>query len=213
VRNPLNAIGMIGQRMQHEFEPVADKTEYRKLTDTVVAEVKRINGIVQRFLKFAKPPELVLTENDLVRLVHEVASLLKPEAAAMDIEIRLQMPEKLTASFDYDQMKQVFLNLIQNAMQASSAGQHVSIRLQTKEDVASVEVVDIGSGINAEDIPRIFDLYFTTRTSGTGMGLSIANQIVNAHSGRIKVQSEAGSGTSITVLLPLQGPKAQGQDI
>ncbi len=200
VRNPLNAIGMIAQRLSKEFEPKTDAGEYKSLSKTVVDEVKRINDIIRRFLKFARPPELELRETNINDLLDEVVHLVNPVAEDKNAAIETEYENLLKVSIDQSQMKQFFLNLLQNSLQAHSS--EVSIKAFSRESDVVVEIKDTGDGIPKENLPKIFDLYFTTKEDGTGMGLSIANQIVAAHGGRIEVESEIEVGTTFRIYLP-----------
>lgn len=202
VRNPLNAISMIAQRLSKEFEPKTDVDEYRSLSKTVVSEVSRINDLIQRFLIFARPPKLDLRSSDLNELMDEVVELVLPEADSKGTKVvkKYQIMEKIP--LDPNQMKQVFLNLVQNSLQAISKDGTISIRTAALGNSVVIEIEDTGYGIPQNSLDKIFDLYFTTKEDGTGMGLSIANQIVAAHRGRIEVESQVNVGTIFRVILP-----------
>lgn len=202
VRNPLNAIGMIAQRLSKEFEPKADVDEYKTLSRTVVNEVFRINVLIQRFLKFARPPKLDLQSSDLNNLMDEVIELVLPEADSKGTKVvkKYQTLEKIF--IDPNQLKQVFLNLLQNSLQAISKDGSVFVKMRALDNNVVVEIEDTGYGIAKESLAKIFDLYFTTKEDGTGMGLSIANQIVAAHHGSIEVESRVDVGTIFRIILP-----------
>lgn len=202
VRNPLNAIGMIAQRLNNEFEPKADVQEYRTLSKTIVTEVRRLNDIIQRFLKFARPSKLHLRKVDMHALLKEVIELIQPEVTSKGGNIVQQFGNLSFAVIDPDQMKQVFLNLLQNSAQVIQQGGDIQVSTWQDADRFYIEIQDTGPGISADHLDKIFDLYFTTKDSGTGMGLSIAHQIVAAHGGSIKVESRSGEGTVFTVALP-----------
>jgi len=204
IRNPLNAIGMISQRLGKEFDPTTDEQEYRELTRTVVTEVRRINEIIQQFLKFARPPELDLKRTNLESLVKSVAKLTSSQAREKGIEVALNLNPIPDLRIDSNQMKQALLNIIQNSIEAIQ--EKGAIQIQTAlldEREAIIEISDNGIGMSQETLSKIFNLYFTTKPSGTGLGLSLVHQIISQHEGRIAVESELGSGTRFLIYLPI----------
>ena len=204
IRNPLNAIGMISQRLGKEFEPKSDEQEYRELTGTVVTEVRRINDIIQQFLKFARPPELDLKQTNLESLVKSVAKLTSSQAREKGIEVALNLNPIPDLRIDSNQMKQALLNIIQNSIEAIQ--EKGAIQIQTAlldEREAIIEISDNGIGMSQETLSKIFNLYFTTKPNGTGLGLSLVHQIISQHEGRIAVESELGSGTRFLIYLPI----------
>jgi signal transduction histidine kinase len=202
VRNPLNAIGMIAQRLNKEFKPQKDEQEYKTLAGTVVSEVGRINTMIQRFLKFAKPQKLILETVEIDALVREIIDLVEVEAENAGISITQKRSHSEPLILDKNQIKQVLLNILQNSLQASGPGQNITLSSYSDQTDAIIEIKDNGTGIPKQHLHKIFDLYYTTKKSGTGMGLSIANQIVAAHGGRIEVESEEGNGTLFRIILP-----------
>ncbi len=204
IRNPLNAIGMISQRLNKEFQPEEGEKEYRDLTKTVVNEVRRINEIIKQFLKFARPPELDLKRTSIESLIKSVVKLTSAQARERGIEISLKLNSIPLILIDPNQIKQALLNIIQNSMEAiPGAGE---IQIQSKkidENQASIEISDNGIGMSQETLSKIFNLYFTTKPTGTGLGLSLVHQIVSQHDGRIEVESELGKGTRLLIYLPI----------
>ena len=204
IRNPLNAIGMISQRLDKEFEPKTDEREYHDLTRTVVTEVRRINEIIQQFLKFARPPELDLKKTGLNAMINSTVKLVQAQAREKGIEIVQNLIPVPKIMLDKNQMKQVLLNLIQNSIEAIEG--KGAIKIQSKmadEREVLIEISDNGIGMNQETISKIFNLYFTTKPTGTGLGLSLVHQIISQHDGRIEVESETGKGTRFLIYLPI----------
>ncbi|MDZ7331351.1 MAG: ATP-binding protein [candidate division KSB1 bacterium] len=204
IRNPLNAIGMISQRLAKEFEPKGDAQEYRELIDTVVNEVRRINEIIQQFLRFARPPALDLKRIDLASLIQSVVKLTSAQAQEKGVEFHLQLDALPDIMIDANQMKQALLNVIQNSIEAIQDKGLIEIHLKQIDDrEALIEITDNGIGMSQETLSKIFNLYFTTKPSGTGLGLSLVHQIISQHDGRIKVESEIGKGTRFLIYLPI----------
>ena len=202
IRNPLNAIAVIAQRFAREFEPKEGADEYRNLARTVVTEARRINEIIQQFLLFARPPKLSLHQADLAALAREVVSLFSSTAREKGVALRLEAPETLPGWVDPEQLKQAPGNLVQNAIQACASGDAVTVRLKREGPDTVIQVEDTGPGIPEDVRPKIFDLYFTTRPDGTGIGLSLVHRIVSAHGGTIEVKTEKDAGTVFTIRLP-----------
>jgi signal transduction histidine kinase len=208
VRNPLNSIGMIAQRLRHEFAdadpaaPAQDQAELNELLDVLTGETQRINGIVQQFLDYARPPRLAPRTASLEDLVSDVARAQRPRAETRGVRIDVDAQEAGEAVFDPDQLRQAIENLVRNAIDASPAGGRVGMRVRLEARGHVIEVTDEGPGIPPDILPKIFDLYFTTKADGTGVGLAVTHQIVEAHQGRIDVDSAPGRGTRMSIHLP-----------
>jgi two-component system sensor histidine kinase HydH len=202
VRNPLNAISMIAQRLGREFSPSQGEEDYRGLVGTVRSESARINGIIEEFLRFARPPKLNRQPVDMDELLSETVSLIRAQAMERGIEIDEVYSSLGVWNVDREQTKQVLLNLLLNGIEAMPGGGSLSIKSYVVEGRLCVEISDTGGGIPEEDLPRIFDLYFTTKDAGTGLGLSIVQRVVAEHGGWIDVDSEPGKGTTFRICLP-----------
>ena len=217
VRNPLNAIGLIAQRLQREFQPVADAEEYAQLTRTVRAEVERVNQIVRQFLALARPPALVRADTDVEQLLADTLGVVEAQAAHDGIRVLRDFSGVGCASVDPAQLKQALLNLLVNAVEAlqpdGSGGAEdrspseegvIQLTATRARDHIRIAVSDNGLGIPEPARERIFDLYYTTKPTGTGLGLGLVQRIVAEHGGSIAVDSVPGEGTTFTMQLPLQ---------
>jgi signal transduction histidine kinase len=204
IRNPLNAIAMSAQRLDAETFSGPDADEGRSLVGIIQRESARIDTRIQQFLAFARPPALVPAEASLAALVDEVGATLRPSAELRGVTLRCDTTRASTATIDVEQMRQVVDNLVRNAIEATPPGGVIELRAASAADGHLVVVRDSGPGIPPDDLPRIFDLYFTTKTEGTGVGLAVSQQIVTAHGGRIDVDSSPDTGTTFTVVLPSQ---------
>jgi len=203
IRNPINAIGMIAQRLNKEFIPTSSQTEYTDITQLLRNEVNRVNKIITQFLNYAKPIELNLKPVELKPYFEEVFHLFKDQAKQKAIKFILQKDDSLNIKFDPDLIKQTLLNIVQNAFDAVNNGGEVILQyFKAKKDFI-IQVSDNGIGISPEQQKKIFDLYFTTKKDGNGLGLSISQKIISQHNGSISVSSKVNNGTTIKIILPI----------
>ena len=202
IRNPLNSISMTAQRFQKDFEPKEYREEFYTLAKTMQSEVERVSNIIKQFIQFARPPKLNPTDVQISEFIQRLVSVVESEARAQNITLKVNTKGDGTARFDRAQMQQVMLNIIQNAFHAMEDGGTLTLICTTNDKQVEFKIADTGSGISKEALPKIFNLYFTTKFDGTGMGLSMAHQIVTEHGGRIEVESEAGKETLFTISIP-----------
>lgn len=211
VRNPLNAVAMGLQRLAKEFAPtsVEEGEEFGQIVKTLREEVVRLNRIVEEFLTLARPPGLELKPCKPAVLLEELDRLVAAEAERRGISWSVVGTEGLPeeAIWDTERLKQAIWNVVLNALDASSPGGSVRVEAAPHEDGAVIAVTDTGPGIPPEAIERIFEPYFTTKAGGTGLGLALARRIVEAHGGRIAVESEAGRGTTVRLIIPTRHPE------
>ncbi|RMF69502.1 MAG: PAS domain-containing protein [Calditrichaeota bacterium] len=213
IRNPLNAIGIVAQRFASEFTPTERQQEFRDLANSVISATRQVSSIIERFLKFARPPKLDLQRQRLKDVVTKVVTLVESEAQEKGVRLHLEVQDDLELMMDGGQMEEVLLNLLQNSLHATSQGDEINLKVVKQNGEAVVEVSDTGEGIPPEHLDRIFDLYFTTKEKGTGMGLSVSHRIVTEHGGRLTVSSEVGLGTTFRIILPLSGFPAAGDHV
>jgi signal transduction histidine kinase len=210
IRNPLNAIAMGAQRLRREWLEPGEGTdagageEARSLIDIVEREARRLNGKVQQFLEFARPPALAPRPTPLREWLAAVASATAPLAAERGVAFAAPPAVPATVAIDPEQLRQALENVLRNAIEATPAGGTVALSAEVAPPWLSIDVRDGGPGIPPEDLPRIFDLYYTTKPAGTGVGLALTQQIVTAHGGRIDVDTAPGAGTTMHLRLPLE---------
>ena len=202
VRNPLNAISMIAQRLGREFTPREEAEKYHELVGMVRSESARLNGIVEEFLQFARPPKLNRQSVDMDQLLDETVSLIEARAMERGIEVDKGYSDLGIWILDREQMKQALLNIFLNGIEAMPDGGTLSIKDCPGVGALCLEISDTGKGIHEEDIPRIFDLYFTTKETGTGLGLSIVQRVIMEHGGWVDVDSVPGGGTTFRIHFP-----------
>jgi len=215
VRNPLNAVGMTAQRLRREFLAATpaggpERGELEELLSVMTAETQRIDRIVQQFLEYARPPRLAPERVDLDALVRDVGERVRSLAAARGVRLEVEGAAAGAAVVDPAQLRQALDNLVRNAVEATPEGGAVSLAARREGGERVVEVRDTGRGIEPDHLPRIFDLYFTTKADGTGVGLAVTQQIVTAHGGTIEVDSRPGAGTTMSVRLPAGEEEARG---
>jgi signal transduction histidine kinase len=203
IRNPLNAIAMIAQRFAIEFVPRSGAAEYRSLTGVLRAEAQRVNAIVAHFLRFARPPRLQLEPLVIGELLTHCAVLVEPQMKAKGVSFTVTHHGDSPVPLDRSQMTQALLNLLLNALEATPGGGKVALASWTDHNGALITITDSGQGIGAEELEKVFNLYYTTKADGTGMGLPMAQQIIAQHQGRLEVESTPGKGTRCTITLPM----------
>ncbi len=201
IRNPLTSIRSTIQYLRPDFDEGSEKAV---LVDELLGEVDRINGIIAGLLSFARPAPPILEEVDVPALLQQVGRLLDSAARTQGVEFVLPEGEGRTRG-DPDQLKQVFLNLCMNALQAMPEGGRLSLGMVRSDHTLRVSVADTGPGIPAEDLDLVFDPFFTTREEGTGLGLAVCYGIVSRHEGQIDIDSRPGAGTTVHVRLPFDG--------
>ena len=203
IRNPINSIGMIAQRLAKEFAPSEGKEEYATITNLLKDEVNRINKIITQFLQYAKPIQLQKTSVDLGEFFRDIYQLFTDQAKQKQIDFVVNGDEKSIANIDPELIKQTLLNVIQNAFDAVKASGKVEINYFREYNNIVISVSDNGSGIPVENQSKIFDLYFTSKTDGNGLGLSISQKIISQHKGSIEFTS-SNLGTTFKIILPIQ---------
>ncbi|MBI2880421.1 MAG: PAS domain S-box protein [Candidatus Tectomicrobia bacterium] len=208
ILNPANIIGLHAQGLIGRPD---DPKAVVKSGHTIYESVKRIARICSGLRRFSREEEPAITRFDLPETIRETVSMLEPQVRMADVTLSLEFPEEpLTLEADRNQISQVLVNLINNALDAMQAGGNIRLRAAGfQRDGAPwvrISVRDEGAGIPPETLPRIFDPFFTTKemTQGTGLGLSIVHGIVEDHRGGIEVESEVGKGTAFHVELPAQ---------
>ncbi|MBI5402217.1 MAG: PAS domain S-box protein [Ignavibacteriae bacterium] len=201
VRNPLNSINMIAQRFEKENSDVMQPDEFKTLAGVLKSESSRVNNIIEQFLRFARPPKLNETEISSSDFLNEVKSICGLMTNEKGVELEIIELNSDIISIDTEQMKQVFINLVQNAVDAVSSQGKITITYRSRNGKRIFEVQDNGEGISRENIDNIFNLYYTTKPKGTGLGLSIVQQIISRHHGHIKAESNINSGTKFTIEL------------
>jgi signal transduction histidine kinase len=218
LKNPLSTIGLNADLLREAVSDIAlpddaERAPLLRRTEAIQREAERLTGILQDFEAFAGEIRLHPAATDLNLLVDELVDFYAPQAASAGIRIRADLSgEALIASVDANQLKQALLNLMLNATQAITSSEQTrekELILRTRRSPegagADVHVIDTGPGIPDDVRARVFDPYFTTKPSGSGIGLTITRRIVEEHRGTLTVHSEPDRGTDFRISLPLAG--------
>lgn len=201
IRNPLTSISGYIQHWQRSHNPSPQAVA------TVCREVMRLNSIVDKLLFFAKPAAAKFAPHDVNVLVERVLQFFLETHDERIVITKRLTPDLPSALLDAEQIQQVLVNVIYNALQAMPDGGTLTISTSWRagaKDLVEIAVTDTGCGIPEENIPRIFDPFFTTKARGSGLGLALAHEIVTAHGGHIEVESRVGAGTTMRIFLPVQ---------
>ena len=206
VGNPLNSLDIHLQLMQRQIRKLPAKSRPALGESVAVArgEVARLDQIITQFLRAIRPQPLDLQPANINHIVGETLAFLSAEIQARDILVESELDKNLPQiGLDSEQIKQAFYNVSRNAFQAMKSGGILRIRTFADETHANVSFSDTGGGISPENISRIFEPYFTTKSDGNGLGLLIVRRIVRAHGGEVVLESSPGRGLTLTIRLPL----------
>lgn len=205
INNPLGSISIriqLLEKLLKASEP--DQTAMTKHLGVVKQEMERLKQIVVDFLFAVRPMDVQLLSENPGPVIQEVADLVEPEAERFGIELSLSIPSNLPRLLmDKRLIKQALLNLIKNAMAVMPQGGRLGIGVEQADDELRISVSDTGTGIPEELLTKIFEPYFTTKKSGTGLGLTITFKIIKEHSGDISLESKEGEGSTFTIHLPI----------
>jgi len=211
VKNPLNAMGIHLELLKMQLADGApeDMSEARDHVNVLSQQMRRLDEVVGGFLTFARPDQLALAPVSMHALIEEMLPVISAEAGKTGVDVAVECPPDLPPVLgDAGQLHQAFLNLAINACQAMPDGGRLRIAAK-RADPWQLEVVieDTGTGIAPENLDKIFNLYFTTKPGGSGVGLALVYRTVHLHDGDIEVQSVAGHGTTFRITLPLAEPQ------
>jgi signal transduction histidine kinase len=202
VKNPINAIVLHLHLLQNKLQQMDPGT--RRHVDIIGSEIHRLDRVVQILVDFTRPRDLKLEEVDLRRLLEEVVSLAAPEADQHAVAIvRNLPPDPLMVKADLDFMKQAILNVVINGVQAMTQGGQLTISARRDENMVITEIQDTGGGIPRDAQEKIFELYFTTKEGGSGIGLAQTYQVMQWHYGSVDFESIEGQGTTFLLRIPL----------
>jgi two-component system sensor histidine kinase HydH len=207
IRNPLSSIKGFATFFKERYQ---DNPEDRKTAEIMVQEVERLNRVISQLLEFARPMDMNRRWDSVQEIIRHTLKMIEGETREKKISLHADIPSESGNIFiDADKITQVMLNLYLNAISAMEGGGTLDVTLSLPNNqMVQIGVSDTGAGIDEENLSRIFDPYFTTKPSGTGLGLAIVYRIIEAHNGEIRIESERGKGTKVTVFLPVDPANA-----
>jgi two-component system, sporulation sensor kinase E len=205
IGNPLNSLNihlqLIERKIRRVAAPVRDSIE--ELLEVARTEIQRLDSIIHQFLQAIRPTRPSFEPHDLNEIIEESVAFLRREIEDRDILVETDLAAGLPrVEVDRDQMKQAFYNVIKNAFEAMRTGGILHIRSWRDDNFVSIAFTDTGGGLSAEDMSKLFRPYFTTKSSGSGLGLLIVRRIVREHGGEIEIESNQGKGVRVTIHLP-----------
>lgn len=200
IRNPLTSLKGFLQLIKKGPDY---KTEY---LDIMEAELDRIEVIVNELLLLAKPTDRKFEEKDVKSMLQNVITLLETQALIHNVQILTAFTPGVTIYCDENQMKQVFINLMKNAIEAMPGGGKLLIQVKKKQELAVIRFIDQGCGIPKEKLKQIGSPFYSTKEDGNGLGLMVSYNIIENHHGKIHIESEIGVGSTFTVSLPIYTP-------
>jgi signal transduction histidine kinase len=202
VKNPINAIVVHLELLKNKLE--GSRPNALRHLDVIEVEIRRLDRVVQTLVDFSRPVELQLREQDLRGVIADVLALATDELSMRNVAVHSQLPSfPVMVNVDADLLKQAVINVVQNAAQAMPEGGRLDLMLETDRKSAILSILDEGVGIPEEIREKIFDLYFTTKSEGSGIGLAMTYRILQLHHGSIEVQSRIDRGTRFSFQIPL----------
>ena len=205
IGNPLNSLNIHLQLIEREARKVdgSKRAELQESVEVARAEVNRLDSIITQFLRAIRPTRPQLKPESINSIVEETVRFFAPEIKDRDIVVEQELRSDLPLlELDRDQMKQAFYNVIKNSFEAMKARGVLRIRTDMDDSHVLVRFIDSGGGMSPENLSRVFEPYFTTKASGTGLGLLIVRRIVREHGGELSIESSEGKGLTLTIRLP-----------
>jgi len=205
IGNPLNSLNIHLQLIEREARKLdgAKRAELQESVEVARAEVNRLDSIISQFLRAIRPTRPQLKPENINSIVEEAVRFFAPEIKDRDIVVEQELRSDLPLlKLDRDQMKQAFYNVIKNSFEAMKSRGILRIRTDVDDSHVIVRFTDSGGGMAPENLSRVFEPYFTTKTSGTGLGLLIVRRIVREHGGELSIESSEGKGLTVTIRLP-----------
>ncbi len=208
IKNPLSTINVNLELLAEDLRhlPGSEPPRWLRRLETVRAETDRLKTTLDDFLRFARQEELTLVRTDLRDVVGELVDFFAPQTQAHHVVLRHALPDgPVVCNVDVKLLKQAILNLMINANDAMPTGGEMFLQVADDGQVGTIQVIDTGMGIAPEELGRIFDVYYSSKAGGTGLGLPTTRKIVERHGGELTVDSAPGKGTQFRISFPLAG--------
>jgi signal transduction histidine kinase len=201
IRNPLGSIRGTAEILRDDYRPGDPKHEFIEIQ---IKETERLNHVVEDFLRMARQQPLELRDCSIREELETIVTLVAKDAQVRNVSLLLGLNEKQAIiRGDGEKLRQAFLNIVINALQATPSGGNVRIDLNKVESGFEITFCDSGSGIAPDILQRIFEPFYTTKTDGTGLGLAVTRKIIEAHGGKLDIESKEGLGTTVSISLPM----------
>jgi two-component system, NtrC family, sensor histidine kinase HydH len=208
IKNRLGTLGLNLQLLVEDFQDPQtqrDRRAHARL-EKLEAECQRLTNLSNDFLRFARLRDLPLEACALAKVIEDIVDFFEPTARAAGIDIRTYLPADLPpVRLNRDMFQQALLNLMLNAEQALKGGGSITIQAAAEAQSVCLSLIDTGQGMPPDVLGKVFEPFFSTKKTGSGLGLPTTRRIVEAHGGSIDVQSEVGMGTKFTIRLPVHG--------
>ena len=202
IRNPLGSIRGTAEILRDDYRPGDPKHEFIEIQ---IKETERLNHVVEDFLRMARQQPMELRDCSIREELETIVTLVAKDAQDRGVSLQLQPnTEPAIISGDGEKLRQAFLNIVINALQATPSGGSVTISCLRNNACYEVRFIDSGNGIPAESLAKVFEPFYTTKPDGTGLGLAVTRKIIEGHGGTLEITSETGTGTTVSVRLPLQ---------
>jgi signal transduction histidine kinase len=212
VRNPLSSIGLNVDMLSDEVRDAGPEGE--RLLESIQQELERLESITEEYLRLARLPEPSLTPEDPKHLLSDLAEFVRREMDASGVELHLDVPVQLPlVAMDEPQLRQALLNLLRNAREAMPDGGVAKLEAMRYDEGVRIQIHDEGAGIDEEEREHVFDLFYTTKERGTGLGLPLTQQIVVAHGGTIACKPRHPQGTTFEIWLPAATRASRGSSV
>jgi signal transduction histidine kinase len=205
IKNPLSVIRMNVELLAEDLTPAQSSEQRRALAkvEIVMQQCTRLENLLNDFLRFARVRRLDLTSGDLNEQLERVLILFEPQAQESNIEIlRYLDPDLPTIMLDEQSLQAALVNLVKNALEAMPLGGQFVVRTRSTRNGVAVDLIDTGCGMDERTALKMFEAFYSSKAGGSGLGLPTAKKIIEAHGGRIGVQSEVGRGTQFTLEFP-----------
>jgi len=207
IRNPLVTMGGYARRiMQMPKEKSKANKKIDISAEIILKECERLEKTLSNVMDFSRPAKFIKEFNNINEVIRDTVNLLKNLFQEKKVEVDMELSEEIPlVKSDFNQMKQVMLNLLQNAIDATPPGGDIDVVTETVDNHLMIRVIDTGAGIQSEDIMHVFEPFFTTKVTGVGLGLSITKKIINDHDGEITAINREGGGTEFRISLKIPG--------
>lgn len=204
IKNPLTSIKTFAEYLPERYDDPIFREKFAKI---IGQEVDKMNALVQRLLEFAKPTKPELESVKISQTVKDTLDFIQGSLLQRKVQVKTSFADDDTITADGRQLRQVFLNVLLNSIDAMEEPGEISVSTQRHNGSLRIAVKDTGKGIAPKDLQHIFDPFYTTKTNGTGLGLSVVHSIIRQHGGQVNIRSRVGQGTTVQIDLPVNGGK------